>query len=140
MGHCFVHSLIIQGIHRAVRKDVAVVEGGGGEVVPIGVPQIAGPNLYPLVVPLSDRHGTHQLVPRKTKLILVPVHNLVLKYQYMDVQTFFCFCYMKEGNSLTDKPFTDGKTTNFELHVLCSKYVGIILSIKEFITEANASA
>lgn len=77
-GHCFVHSLIVQGIHGAVGKDVAVVEGGGGEVVPIGVPQIAGPNLYPLVVHLSDRHGAHQLVPRKTKLILVPVHNLVL--------------------------------------------------------------
>lgn len=115
---------------------MAVVEGGGGEVVPIGVPQIAGPNLYPLVVHLSDRHGTHQLVPRNTKLILVPVHNLVLKYQYMDVYKLS----FVSGNSLTDKPFTDGKTTNFELHVLCSKYVGIILSIKEFITEANASA
>lgn len=104
-GHCFVHSLIVQGIHGAVGKDVAVVEGGGGEVVPIGVPQIAGPNLYPLVVHLSDRHGTHQLVPRKTKLILVPVHNLVLKYQYMDVQTFFCFCYGQTVHRWQDNKF-----------------------------------
>lgn len=55
----------------------------------------------------------------------------------MDVQIFFCFCYMKEGNSLMDKLFIYGKIINFELYVLCLKYVGIIFSIKEFIIEVN---